>query len=67
MILWRLLGLRRSCLMQVMVTRPIVPPVRESDVTVSVVVPCRNEAGNIQAAVERIPVMSRHTEISFLR
>jgi ubiquinone/menaquinone biosynthesis C-methylase UbiE len=61
----RLPGLRRLCLMQVMVARPIVPPLHESDVTVSVIVPCRNEAGNIQAAVERIPEMGARTEILF--
>jgi Glycosyl transferase family 2/Methyltransferase domain len=61
----RLPGLRRLCLMQVMVARPIVPPAYEADVSVSVVVPCRNEVGNIQAAVERTPEMGRHTEILF--
>ena len=61
----RLPGLRRLCLMQIMVVRPIVPPVQESEVTASVIVPCRNEAGNIQSAVERIPEMGRQTEILF--
>jgi len=61
----RLPGLRRLCLMQVMVARPIIAPRKEADVSVSVVVPCRNEAGNVQAAVERIPEMGRHTEILF--
>jgi SAM-dependent methyltransferase len=61
----RLPVLSRLCLMQVMVARPIVPPLSESEVTVSVVVPCRNEVGNIQAAVERIPEMGVRTEIIF--
>jgi SAM-dependent methyltransferase len=61
----RLPGLRRLCLMQVMVARPIVPPLHDSEATVSVVVPCRNEAGNIQAAVQRIPEMGARTEIIF--
>jgi glycosyl transferase family 2 len=61
----RLPGLRRLCLMQVMVASPIVPPAQESEVTVSIVIPCRNEAGNIQAAVQRIPEMGRQTEIIF--
>jgi SAM-dependent methyltransferase len=61
----RLPGLRWLCLMQVMVARPIAPPKQESDVTVSVIVPCRNEVGNILAAVERIPEMGAHTEILF--
>ena len=64
-VLARLPGLRRLCLMQVMVARPISEPPREEDITVSVVVPCRNEIGNIQHAVERIPAMGRHTEILF--
>ncbi len=34
--------------------------------TVSVVVPCRNERGNIKDAVSRIPKMGRHTEILFV-
>lgn len=61
----RLPGLRRLCLMQVMVARPVVPPRVESDVSVSVIVPCRNESGNVQHAVERIPSMGGHTEILF--
>lgn len=61
----RLPGLRRLCLMQIMVARPIAPPRRNEEVTVSVIVPCRNEEGNIQAAVERIPQMGRSTEILF--
>ncbi|MFN2597939.1 MAG: glycosyltransferase [Pyrinomonadaceae bacterium] len=34
--------------------------------TVSVVVPCRNEAGNIAACVERTPAMGARTEIVFV-
>lgn len=61
----RLPGVRRLCLMQVMAARPMTSPAREEDVTVSVVVPCRNEVGNIQAAVERIPSMGKQTEVIF--
>ncbi|HUI75994.1 MAG TPA: glycosyltransferase [Candidatus Acidoferrum sp.] len=61
----RLPGLRRLCLMQVMVARPITEPKREEDVTVSIVVPCRNEAGNIEATVQRVPPMGRASEILF--
>jgi len=35
-------------------------------VTCSVIVPCRNERGNIEDAVLRIPEMGRHTEIIFV-
>jgi glycosyl transferase family 2 len=61
----RLPGVRRLCLMQVMVARPLPEPIDERDVTVSVIVPCRNEHGNVQPAVERIPAMGRQTEILF--
>jgi len=45
--------------------RPIGAARQEEDVSVSVIVPCRNEAGNVQLAVERIPSMGRYTEIVF--
>jgi hypothetical protein len=61
----RLPGMRRLCLMQVMVARPLVAPREEPDVSVSVIIPCRNEAGNIRPAAERIPAMGSHTEILF--
>jgi glycosyltransferase involved in cell wall biosynthesis len=35
-------------------------------VSVSVVVPARNEAGNIQAAIDRTPVMGSRTELIFV-
>ncbi|MBC8001457.1 MAG: glycosyltransferase [Opitutaceae bacterium] len=43
--------------------RPIHPPPRK---TVSVVIPARNEAGNIEAAVQRTPEMGAWTEIIFV-
>jgi SAM-dependent methyltransferase len=61
----RLPGLQRLCLMHVMVARPIPQPIHENDVSVSVIIPCRNEVGNVQLAVERIPSMGKHTEIIF--
>lgn len=33
--------------------------------SISVIIPCRNEAGNVQGAAERIPDMGKHTEIIF--
>lgn len=61
----RLPGVRRLCLMQVMVARPLPESIDERDVTVSVIVPCRNEHGNVEPAVQRIPAMGRQTEILF--
>ncbi len=34
--------------------------------SVSVIIPARNEAGNIEAAFQRLPKMGRHTEIIFV-
>jgi hypothetical protein len=64
-VLARAPGVRRLCLMQIMVAKPFSGPKNPDDVSVSVVVPCRNEEGNVQAVAERIPHMGGHTEIIF--
>ncbi|WP_319543677.1 glycosyltransferase family 2 protein [uncultured Pseudodesulfovibrio sp.] len=52
------------CLMNLMVARPL--PVRdEKKFGVSVIVPCKDEADNIEAAVLRTPQMGKHTELIF--
>ena len=61
----KLPGLRRLCMIQVIVARPKPVAHDENKTTVSVIVPCRNEKGNVRAAVERIPDMGKHTEIIF--
>ncbi len=33
---------------------------------VSVIIPCRNEKGNVEAAVTRMPLLGKHTEIIFV-
>ena len=47
------------------VARPLPRGLAKQDHSVSVVVPCRNEVGNVAAAVERIPHLGSHTEIIF--
>lgn len=37
-----------------------------SDVSVSVIIPARNEKGNIEALMQRTPHMGRHTELIFV-
>ena len=61
----RIPGLQRLCWLNVIVGRPQPEPIPEKDVTVSVIIPCRNERGNVEPAVERIPEMGKHTEIIF--
>jgi SAM-dependent methyltransferase len=46
------------------VARPASKP--RTDKTVSVVIPARNEAGNIEEAVRRTPKLGSHTEIIFI-
>jgi hypothetical protein len=45
------------------VARPLFNPVGSS--SVSIIIPCKNEAGNIEDAVRRIPQIGSHTEIIF--
>jgi glycosyltransferase involved in cell wall biosynthesis/SAM-dependent methyltransferase len=54
------------CLTTYVVARKIELPVHEPAPSVTVLVPCRNEKGNIRSAVERIPMMGSHTEILFV-
>lgn len=49
-----------------LVARPRQAPVLKGDITCSVVVPVRNESGNIRAALERIPTLGRRTEVIFV-
>jgi ubiquinone/menaquinone biosynthesis C-methylase UbiE len=57
--------IRRLCLRTYVIARPIAP---SSDVepSVSVVIPCRNERGNIENAVTRLPAFGREQEIVFV-
>lgn len=48
------------------VARPLQRPVIDGAISCSVVVPARNEAGNIRPALERIPVLGAHTEVIFV-
>ena len=64
-VLAKLPGIRRLGMMQVAVARIEPHAGNENSTSVSVIVPCRNERGNIQPAVERIPEMGSRTEIVF--
>ncbi|MBL9214680.1 MAG: glycosyltransferase [Opitutaceae bacterium] len=46
--------------------RPRRPRPVTGEISCSVVVPARNEAGNIRPALERIPVLGRRTEVIFV-
>ena len=61
----RLPFLSKLCMTQVIVARKVPPPVAVEDLTVSVVIPCKNEKGNVEEAVRRIPSLAGRTEIIF--
>ena len=61
--------IRRLCVIGYVVARPgatAAPADATNRPTSTVVIPCRNELGNIDAAVKRIPDLGPHTEIIFV-
>jgi len=56
-------GFRWMCLTNWIVARPADLKPFDSPPRVSVVCPCRNEAGNIEQVVNRLPSMGAHTEL----
>ena len=61
----RLPLLKRLCMTQVVVGRLVPPPVPKEELSVSVIVPCKDEMGNVEDAAQRIPELGRQTEIIF--
>jgi hypothetical protein len=53
-------------LVQILVARPAPVPVPVSTLSCSVVIPARNEKGNVEGTVTRTPEMGRHTELIFV-
>ena len=62
----RLPFFRHFGMSEVVIARPLVKPEIKGEISCSVVVPARNESGNIRAALERIPVLGKKTEIIFV-
>lgn len=56
---------RRACLRNYIVAR-VLPRNTGRKLSVSVVIPCRNEKGNIALAIERLPRLAENTEILFV-
>lgn len=51
---------------EIIIARPMTGRKPAKDVTCSVIIPCRNERGNIEQAVLRMPDMGKHTELIFV-
>jgi SAM-dependent methyltransferase len=58
--------LRSLCVVRFAVARPRMPERNPEQFTVSVIIPARNEKGNIEDAVHRVPAMGKKTEIIFV-
>jgi SAM-dependent methyltransferase len=61
----RLPGLNRLCMTQVLVARMLPPPIPREQLSVSIIIPCKNEKGNVEDAVRRMPRLAGETEIIF--
>jgi SAM-dependent methyltransferase len=59
-------GFRAFNMVNLIIARRSAQPRQDKDLSVSVIVPCRNERGNIEDAIKRIPDMGRETEIIFV-
>jgi hypothetical protein len=58
--------LRNLCLVNLAVARPVATEKAENAPSVSIVVPARNEAGNIDGLIRRVPRMGPDDEIIFI-
>jgi SAM-dependent methyltransferase len=65
-VLVRVPGLRHLGITLWITARPRRRPPVNGDVSCSVIVPARNESGNIRPALDRIPVLGRRTEVIFV-
>ena len=61
----RLPVIRHLCLVNWIIARVAAEPVL-GEPTVSVICPCRNEAGNIASVISRLPNLGRHAELIFV-
>lgn len=61
----RLPGLNRLCMTEVHVARLIPEKIDREGLTISVIIPSKDEQGNVESAVRRIPPLGGRTEIIF--
>lgn len=59
-------GIRNLCLIQFVIARPCPEQKEPPRFSVSVVVPCRNEAGNIERLFNELPSLGKGTELVFV-
>ncbi len=60
---------RKLCITNYTIAKPLSLQREEkfkNEYSVSVIIPARNGSGNIENAIQRMPLMGRHTEIIFV-
>lgn len=58
-------GIRRLCLRTYVVARSLTAE-RPAELSTSVVIPCRNERGNIETAIKRLPAFGKAQEVIYV-
>ncbi len=58
-------GLRKLCLCRYIIARPIKHQ-EKREFSTTILIPCKNEKGNIEPAIKRIPPFGKHQEIIFV-
>jgi len=58
--------IRRFCLVQYIIARKEQVSLPSKEYSVTILIPCRNEKGNIEEGVKRIPNFGKHQEILFV-
>ncbi|HZX11912.1 MAG TPA: bifunctional class I SAM-dependent methyltransferase/glycosyltransferase family 2 protein [Candidatus Nanoarchaeia archaeon] len=61
----RIPGMRGLGYLQVVIARKVTERKNGKNFSVSIVIPCKNEKGNIENAIKRIPELGKWTEIIF--
>jgi glycosyltransferase involved in cell wall biosynthesis/SAM-dependent methyltransferase len=59
-------GMSHLCLLEVLEVRPLPRPRQRTEYSCSIIIPTRDEAGNIEGAVTRTPNMGTWTELIFV-
>jgi SAM-dependent methyltransferase len=58
-------GIRRFCLRTYVVARSLTVE-RPAELSTSIVIPCRNERGNVETAIKRLPAFGKRQEIVYV-
>lgn len=59
--------INKLCISNFIIAKPFINNMQQNHtLTVSIIIPAKNEKGNIENAVKLIPKMSKHTEIIFI-